>query len=211
MHLFLTLCSVPYPVTELPRDLYGRSSREAPEFMYDTPTGEYWGYWGTTDEFPNQRLQELGYPTCRIYLGSGDGGLADDLMTAMQQANIGFIEDRQDKIPALGPSQPFLNLVMQAAPALTGALGAVLGAVLQQRGARHLKMRVGDREFEARTVDEIQALMEIASTAEQRDFRNREERIAALAHRFWVLRGKPVGSPEEDWKQAEEIIARFGR
>jgi len=27
--------------------------------------------------------------------------------------------------------------------------------------------------------------------------------IAALAHEFWKRRGSPLGSPEEDWFQAE--------
>jgi Protein of unknown function (DUF2934) len=210
MHLFLTLYSIPFSVTELPRDLYGRQPHESPELMFEHEDGEYWGYYHTTDQFPNERLQELGHPYCVIEVGYGGADTEDDLIAAMREAHIPFVEDRQDKVPPMGPIHPFLNLVMQATPALTGALGAALGAVLQQRGARHLKMRVGDREFEARTVDEIQALMDMASAMEQRDQRSREERIAALAHRFWILRGKPLGSPEEDWKQAEEIITDSG-
>jgi hypothetical protein len=30
--------------------------------------------------------------------------------------------------------------------------------------------------------------------------------IAALAYRLWQERGCPVGSPEEDWYRAEELI-----
>jgi truncated hemoglobin YjbI len=208
---YLTLCSVPFPVAELPRDLYGRPPHETPELMYKGDDGEFWGYYHTTDQKPNERLQELGHPFCVIEVGHGNADMEDALTAAMQKAHITYIEDRQDKVPPLGPIHPFLNLVMQATPAFTGALGAVLGAVLQQRGTRHLKMRVGDKEFEARSVDEIQALMDMASAMEQQDHRSREDRIAALANRFWVMRGKPIGSPEEDWKQAEEIITRFGR
>jgi len=30
--------------------------------------------------------------------------------------------------------------------------------------------------------------------------------IAALAHRLWEERGCPIGSPEEDWFKAEELL-----
>lgn len=30
--------------------------------------------------------------------------------------------------------------------------------------------------------------------------------IAALAYEFWMARGCPIGSPEEDWFRAEEQI-----
>ena len=33
-----------------------------------------------------------------------------------------------------------------------------------------------------------------------------EVQIAALAHSLWEERGCPVGSPEEDWYRAEEIL-----
>jgi len=29
------------------------------------------------------------------------------------------------------------------------------------------------------------------------------DRIAALAHQLWEMRGRPEGSPEQDWSQAE--------
>lgn len=34
------------------------------------------------------------------------------------------------------------------------------------------------------------------------------EQIAALAYDFWQRRGCPVGSPEEDWRRAEQELAR---
>ena len=34
----------------------------------------------------------------------------------------------------------------------------------------------------------------------------REDDVAALAHRRWRERGCPLGSPEEDWQQAEEEL-----
>jgi hypothetical protein len=34
---------------------------------------------------------------------------------------------------------------------------------------------------------------------------NREE-IECLAHQYWVERGSPIGSPEEDWFRAEEEV-----
>jgi hypothetical protein len=30
--------------------------------------------------------------------------------------------------------------------------------------------------------------------------------IAALAYRLWQERGCPIGSPEEDWLRAEELL-----
>jgi hypothetical protein len=32
--------------------------------------------------------------------------------------------------------------------------------------------------------------------------------IAALAYEYWLERGSPMGSPEEDWFRAEESIRR---
>ena len=31
--------------------------------------------------------------------------------------------------------------------------------------------------------------------------------IAALAYRLWQERGCPIGTPEEDWYRAEELLA----
>jgi hypothetical protein len=35
-----------------------------------------------------------------------------------------------------------------------------------------------------------------------------EQKIAALAYHFWLTRGCPEGTPEEDWFRAEQEIAR---
>jgi hypothetical protein len=32
------------------------------------------------------------------------------------------------------------------------------------------------------------------------------EEIAALAYRYWESRGRPIGSPEEDWLRAERDV-----
>jgi hypothetical protein len=32
------------------------------------------------------------------------------------------------------------------------------------------------------------------------------EDISNLAHQLWIERGSPVGSPDEDWLQAEKIL-----
>jgi len=37
------------------------------------------------------------------------------------------------------------------------------------------------------------------------------ELIAARAHELWVLRGCPIGSPEQDWFQAEEEMYEMPR
>ena len=38
------------------------------------------------------------------------------------------------------------------------------------------------------------------------------ERIAMRAYEKWVKRGRPVGSPEQDWMEAEaELRAEFNR
>jgi hypothetical protein len=34
------------------------------------------------------------------------------------------------------------------------------------------------------------------------------ERIACLAYAYWEARGRPFGTPEEDWLQAEEEIRK---
>jgi hypothetical protein len=35
-----------------------------------------------------------------------------------------------------------------------------------------------------------------------------EERIEQLAYALWQYRGSPIGSPEEDWRDAEKQILR---
>jgi hypothetical protein len=35
-----------------------------------------------------------------------------------------------------------------------------------------------------------------------------DERIARLAYAYWEARGRPLGSPEADWFQAEEEIRK---
>jgi hypothetical protein len=35
--------------------------------------------------------------------------------------------------------------------------------------------------------------------------------IGALAYELWIKRGCPIGSPEEDWFQAERLWARRGQ
>ena len=32
------------------------------------------------------------------------------------------------------------------------------------------------------------------------------EEVACLAHQYWLERGSPIGTPEEDWFRAEEEI-----
>jgi hypothetical protein len=34
------------------------------------------------------------------------------------------------------------------------------------------------------------------------------EDIERLAHRYWLERGSPIGTPEEDWFRAEDEIRR---
>jgi len=35
-----------------------------------------------------------------------------------------------------------------------------------------------------------------------------EEEIGRLAHQYWMERGSPIGTPEEDWFRAVEEIKR---
>jgi hypothetical protein len=37
-----------------------------------------------------------------------------------------------------------------------------------------------------------------------------QEETQRLAYRFWLERGCPVGSPEQDWFRAEEELRREG-
>jgi hypothetical protein len=36
------------------------------------------------------------------------------------------------------------------------------------------------------------------------------EEIARLAHQYWLERGSPIGTPEEDWFRAEEELKLRG-
>jgi len=36
--------------------------------------------------------------------------------------------------------------------------------------------------------------------------KSRDEAIATLAYQLWLERGRPVGSPEEDWFRAEQLV-----
>ena len=36
--------------------------------------------------------------------------------------------------------------------------------------------------------------------------KSRDEAIAILAYQLWLERGRPVGSPEEDWFRAEQLV-----
>ena len=47
--------------------------------------------------------------------------------------------------------------------------------------------------------------METAGRASTSEPDNHDE-IAALAYGFWLERGTPIGSPEEDWFRAEEEL-----
>ena len=38
-----------------------------------------------------------------------------------------------------------------------------------------------------------------------------QEEIASLAYQFWLERGCPIGSPEQDWFRAEDELQREGR
>jgi hypothetical protein len=37
-----------------------------------------------------------------------------------------------------------------------------------------------------------------------------QTRIESVAYEFWVQRGRPIGSPEEDWFRAEQRLRREG-
>jgi hypothetical protein len=205
----ITLCSVPFPVADLPNDLYGR------------PDGSIPGH--TVDKVPNDRLRPLGHAITVIEFFEGEdhkgepmqldrfAPSAGELRDSLRQEKVDLVEDRQPIPPIFGPIG-WLNILVQATPAITGALGAVLGAWLQQRGNRRLRIKVGEKEFEARTTDELECLIHMASQIEpNHDYRDRESRIADLAHQLWILRGRPSGSPEVDWSRAEELMLKFGR
>jgi Protein of unknown function (DUF2934) len=209
MSFCITLCSVPFKMTDLPHELYGR------------PEGGSWTF-STVDTTPNDRLRTLGHLVTLIefFEDEHDGSripldrFEPSLKTigdSLCKEKIEFVKDHQPILPIMGPIG-WENILIQLTPALAGALGAVLGAWLQQRGNRRLRFKVGDKEFEARTTAEIEALTQMASQLEaQHDDRDRESRIEALANQLWILRGKPIGSPEVDRSRAEEMISKFGR
>jgi len=50
----------------------------------------------------------------------------------------------------------------------------------------------------------------IAEPANANDLRDEEE-VARLAYSYWLARGCPEGSPEEDWLRAEqEVLQQHG-
>jgi hypothetical protein len=55
---------------------------------------------------------------------------------------------------------------------------------------------------EAVTASEVAAASEKASIQGGMN----HDAIAALAYEYWLQRGCPIGSPEEDWFRAEEQI-----
>jgi len=50
------------------------------------------------------------------------------------------------------------------------------------------------------------AIPDSAATPVEAPARPEAEEIALLAHRYWLARGCPAGSPEEDWFRAEEEL-----
>ena len=45
-----------------------------------------------------------------------------------------------------------------------------------------------------------------AASAEQPAIDPSPDAIAALAYQLWILRARPIGSPEVDWLRAEEEL-----
>jgi hypothetical protein len=131
------------------------------------------------------------------------------VVTELEARGVEVVQDDHRVAPIFG-TLGYLDLLIQATPAVTGALAVVLAAWLQKRGNHRVKLKVGDRELEARDLGELQSLLDVASKFEgSRQPASERDRVERLAHELWVLRGRPDGSPEVDWRKAEELIARF--
>lgn len=51
-----------------------------------------------------------------------------------------------------------------------------------------------------------------SEATEQANNQDEREEITRLAHQFWIQRGCPIGTPEEDWFRAEaELRSRASK
>jgi hypothetical protein len=142
---------------------------------------------------------------------NGGGRPTPSVVPALREHGIEIVQD-DHRVPPIFGSLGYLDLLVQATPALTGALAVVLAAWLQKRGNHRVRMKVGDKEFEARDADELQRLVGMALAFEGTSAPATDrERVARLAHELWAMRGRPDGSPEVDWNRAEELLARYRR
>jgi hypothetical protein len=48
----------------------------------------------------------------------------------------------------------------------------------------------------------------VAAARARRSEEDRRQEVEELAHQLWEERGRPLGSPEEDWRRAEEILRK---
>lgn len=60
------------------------------------------------------------------------------------------------------PLPEFIASLKVLGPASMGALGVVLGAWVQGRNGRKARLKIGDTEAEARTIKEVEALLDLA-------------------------------------------------
>lgn len=56
------------------------------------------------------------------------------------------------------------QILVTLGPAVVGALGGVIGAWLQAKFGRKVRLKIGDIEGEARTIEELKELLEYAET-----------------------------------------------
>jgi hypothetical protein len=139
----------------------------------------------------------------------GTGRPTPGVVTELEARGVEVVQDDHRVAPIFG-TIGYLDLLIQATPAVTGALAVVLAAWLQKRGNHRVRLRVGDTELEARDLGELQTLLDVASKFEGSGKPASErDRVERLAHELWVLRGRPDGSPEVDWRRAEALIAQF--
>ncbi len=57
----------------------------------------------------------------------------------------------------------------------------------------------------ASAVEAVEATA-ISETEVLQESGTHEAAVAALAYEFWLQRGCPIGSPEEDWFRAEQLL-----
>ncbi len=149
----------------------------------DHPSGDLWAYRDSCTDGPFQ--------------------------TALESDNIPYRIESCRLAPIYGGDAGFINFILQGSSAAIGALAVILGAWLQQRGNRKMRIKLGDQEFEARTSVELQALLSFASDLRKTQYRDDFERTQALAHQLWIARGRPSGSPDIDWAKAQEILSQL--
>ena len=88
------------------------------------------------------------------------------------------------------------------------ALEAKWRLFVEESGLRETSKDVGRQLAEELRKGYTKLEAALASARPGTDGEERRRTAEELAYRLWEERGRPVGTPEEDWLRAEEMLAR---